>query len=84
MRNIYRIAKTELRMLFCSPIVWVLLLVMVLQASGVFSVLCYRIAHTNEWGDGYFSAGSFGFIMGMWMSTCVPPFLYSLVDHEID
>ena len=70
MRNIYRIAKTELRMLWCSPIAWVLLLIFVMQASAVFSGLCWRIANINEWGDGRFAPGSFGFIMGMWMSTC--------------
>lgn len=89
MRNIYRIAKTELRMLFCSPIVWVLLLIFVMQASGIFSGLCWRIAHNNEWGDGYFSPGSFGFIMGMWMSTCgslhfyIPLLTMGLISRDL-
>ena len=89
MRNVYRIAKTELRMLFCSPIMWVLLLIFVMQASGIFSGLCWRIAHNNEWGDGYFSPGSFGFIMGMWMSTCgslhfyIPLLTMGLISREL-
>ena len=89
MRNVYTIAKTELRMLFCSPIMWVLLLIFVMQASGIFSGLCWRIAHNNEWGDGYFSPGSFGFIMGMWMSTCgslhfyIPLLTMGLISREL-
>ncbi|WP_065218514.1 MULTISPECIES: Gldg family protein [Butyricimonas] len=70
MRNIYRIAKTELRMLFCSPIAWVLLLIFVMQASGIFSSLCWRFANNNEWGNGISEGASFSFIMSMWMSTC--------------
>ena len=76
-------------MLFCSPIMWVLLLIFVMQASGIFSGLCWRIAHNNEWGDGYFSPGSFGFIMGMWMSTCgslhfyIPLLTMGLISREL-
>lgn len=85
MRNVYRIAKTELRMLFCSPIMWVLLLIFVMQASGIFSGLCWRIAHNNEWGGRVF------FTRFLWIYhgdvdeyLRIPSFLYPVADHGVD
>ena len=42
MKIIYRIAKTELQMLFYSPIAWLLLLCFVVQTSIIFIGICHR------------------------------------------
>ena len=42
MKIIYRIAKTELQMLFYSPIAWLLLLCFVVQTSIIFTGICHR------------------------------------------
>ena len=37
MKLIYRIAKAELRMLFCSPVAWFLLVIFTLQTALFFT-----------------------------------------------
>ncbi|MEY8593050.1 Gldg family protein [Butyricimonas hominis] len=39
MRTIYKIAKTELQVLFYSPIAWMIIIIFTFQASMIFSVL---------------------------------------------
>lgn len=38
MRTIYKIAKTELQVLFYSPIAWMIIIIFTFQASMQFSV----------------------------------------------
>ena len=75
MKTICKIAKRELQRLFYSPISWVIILVLVWQASAVFGGLCGRFAALNAAGKGTGGA-SFIFIMNMWMSTCGALYFY--------
>ena len=37
MKTIFRLAKTELRILFCSPVSWLILVIFAFQAGMAFS-----------------------------------------------
>lgn len=79
MKIIYRIAKTELQMLFYSPIAWLLLLCFVIQTSLVFTGLYgHFVVDMDEYGWAYrasrtlFAWGDHG--AGLWPQ--VQSFLY--------
>lgn len=67
MKMILKIAKKELRVLFYSPVAWILLLVFVFQTGMLFAGKYYGFMKDNVYGDGIvFSASSSIFLMGLW------------------
>ena len=50
MKLIYRIAKAELRMLFCSPVAWFLLVIFTLQTALFFTGRYEWFMKGNEYG----------------------------------
>lgn len=76
MKMIYKIAKTELRMLFCSPIAWLLLLAFIFHSAAVFCAFCNRVAMATAWENGIFNDASFKFIMSEWMSVSSTLYYY--------
>lgn len=89
MKTILKIAKAELRMLFCSPISWFLLIVFIVQLSMIFTGLYSEFVHTIEWGSGVQYAASFRFIMAMWNSVAgslyyyIPLLTMSLISKDM-
>ncbi len=49
-KMIYNIARTELKMLFCSPVAWLILVVFSVQAGMLFSARIAGIASSQELG----------------------------------
>lgn len=79
MRVIYKIARTELQMLFYSPIAWLLLLCFVIQTGSFFSgVYAGFVNNMEEWGRSYSSSRELFISLrggpGLW--TLVQGFLY--------
>ena len=79
MKIIYRIAKTELQMLFYSPIAWLLLICFVIQTGIIFiDIFGYFVRHMEEYGSAWrasrtlFANGDLG--AGLWPQ--VQSFLY--------
>ncbi len=67
MRIIYKIARTELRMLFYSPVAWFLLVVFVVQTAMFFTGRYEGFVKNNELDDGHvYMASSVLFVMGLW------------------
>lgn len=90
MKKIFKIAKTELKMLFCSPISWFLLIVFILQLSFIFTGLYGEFLHANQWNEGKQFLTSFRFIMRMWASTTgtlyyyIPLLTMGLISRELN
>lgn len=62
MKTIFRLAKTELRILFCSPVSWLILVIFAFQAginfSDTFGGLLKRQA--LEYGLGWLTENTYG------------------------
>ena len=88
MKTIYKITRTELLRLFCSPISWLIILIFVWQSSSILVWLCERFVAANA-GDGKISGASFYFIMSMWMSASgslyyyIPLLTMGLLSREL-
>ena len=77
MKLIYRIAKAELRMLFCSPVAWFLLVIFTLQTALFFT-------GRYEW---FMKGNDFHGVVRKWnLGHRAELFvlLYSIVDDGID
>ena len=78
MKIIYKIASIELRMLFCSPIAWLLLLCFVLQTGIIFTgFLDNYIASTSSGYPIYSASSLFTRTGGLWSK--VQDFIYMYI-----
>lgn len=90
MRIIYKIARTELQMLFYSPVAWFLLVVFVVQTASFFTGRYEGFVKGNELGDGhvYMTSASL-FIQGLWgimqgyLYYYIPLLTMGLVSKEL-
>lgn len=90
MRIIYKIARTELRMLFYSPVAWFLLVVFVVQTAMFFTGRYEGFLKNNELDDGHvYMASASLFIMGLWgimqgyLYYYIPLLTMGLVSREL-
>lgn len=90
-RMMYRIAKTELQMLFFSPIAWLILVIFAVQSSLVFTDMINAWVMRQEMGYGVrgISLGTFGgwqgvfTIMKNYLYFYIPLLTMSLVSREL-
>ncbi len=76
MRTIFKIAKTELRDLFYSPIAWLILIIFAFQTAMSFSGMISSVVHGQTLG--YLSANLTAGLFGGWdgLFTIVQSYLY--------
>lgn len=90
MRVIYKIAKTELQMLFYSPVAWFLLVVFALQTAMVFTGRFEWYMKGNELGNGQafmasvalFPRGIWGIVQG-YLYYYIPLLTMGLISKEL-
>ena len=76
MKIIFKIAKTELRDLFYSPIAWLILIIFTFQTGMLFSGMISHIVETQSKGYGglYRTLGIYGGESGLFVA--VQSYLY--------
>lgn len=78
MKTIFRLAKTELRILFCSPVSWLILVIFAFQAginfSDTFGGLLKRQA--LEYGLGWLTENTYAGYSGLFVSMLKSLYLY--------
>ena len=85
-KMIYNIARTELQMLFYSPVAWLILVVFGVQSGMLFADQLAQLVSSQEMG--YTVSGSTITIFasnwggGFYHDAKLPVFLYPSVDHE--
>ena len=85
-KMIYNIARTELQMLFYSPVAWLILVVFGVQSGMLFADQLAGLVSSQEMG--YDIPGStISIFASRWGGSFhhdaeLPVFLYSSVDHE--
>ena len=84
-KMIYNIARTELQMLFYSPVAWLILVVFGVQSGMLFADQLAGLVSAQEMG--YDIQGStISIFANRWRcfhhDAELPVFLYSSVDHE--
>ena len=90
MKLIYRIAKAELRMLFCSPVAWFLLVIFTLQTAMYFTGRYEWFMKGNEYGSGRTMMASMSlFANGIWgivqnyLYYYIPLLTMGLISREL-
>ena len=78
MRTIFKIAKTELRDLFYSPIAWLILIIFTFQTGMLFSGMISQIATGQEMGykSSYLTLGLFASWSGLFSNVQSYLYLY--------
>ena len=90
MKLIYRIAKAELRMLFCSPVAWFLLVIFTLQTALFFTGRYEWFMKGNEYGSGrtmmtsmaLFANGIWGIVQN-YLYYYIPLLTMGLISREL-
>ena len=90
MKLIYRIAKAELRMLFCSPVAWFLLVIFTLQTALFFTGRYEWFMKGNEYGNGrtmmtsmaLFANGIWGIVQN-YLYYYIPLLTMGLISREL-
>ena len=85
-KMIYNIARTELQMLFYSPVAWLILVVFGVQSGMLFADQLAQLVSSQEMGYKCFWIYNYYFCQqlgrGFHHDAKLPVFLYSSVDHE--